>query len=215
MLIRSLAATGVVAILTLAVAGVAAAALPEFLVQSGGFPVRFEGLGGIARLKMNGVTLLECERTKVSGEITSAHAGTYKLTMENCRTQARQECHSTGDLSGVLLWSGEFHLARVLLSPVKVGMVMSLTPVVGCLGELVTREGKGFVLQITPINTFTTHYELLAAFNELGGQAFTGYYNEAGTLVTGVYLLLNGNEAALAVSPTMTPTLERSVEIVA
>lgn len=191
------------------------AALPTFLVETGSLPVKFEGSAGQTRIEFVGEVILECKNIKVAGEVTSAHAGTYKMAFEKCETLLGIECHTTGDAKGILLWSGEFHLVRIALSPTQVGMLMSLpTLTSSCLGEFATHESKGFVLPITPINTFTKSFTLTAAQFK-GVQAFTSYYNEAGTLVTGAYLLLTSGpkQFALEIPTSISLTMERKSEI--
>jgi hypothetical protein len=152
----------------------------------------------------------------MSGEITSAHAGTYKLDMESCQAPGGFECHTTGDATGVLLWPGQLHLVRTVLSPVKVAMLLLLSSVTSsCLGEFGTHEGKGLVVPITPVNMFTTSYELTPKMVSPGVQAATSYYNEAGTLVSNAYLTLtSGMQFGLEVSGIKL-TMEKSVEIMA
>jgi hypothetical protein len=211
-----LAVAGLVAF-TLGLTSTASATLPTFLVATGSLPVKFEGSAGLTRIKTTGSFTVQCKNTKVSGEVTSTHAGTYKLDIEGCVAPGGMtDCHTSGDPTGVLLWSGEFHFVRIVLSPVKVAMLMSIpTLSSSCAGEFTTHESKGFVLPITPIDSFVTSFTLAAAVTEVGVQEFTSYYNEAGTLVTGAYLqLVSGpTQFALEVPLSISLTMERKSEI--
>jgi hypothetical protein len=215
MRLRSGLATTCLAMFMFGSVSAASAVLPTFLVETGSLPVKFEGTAGQTKLEFVGEVKLECSNVKVAGEVTSTHAGTYKLAFEKCETHFGLECHTTGDAKGVLSWSGELHLVRIALSPTQVGMLMSLpTLTSSCLGEFATHENKGFVLPITPINTFTKSFTLTDS-QSLGVQAFTSYYNEAGTLVTGAYLLLTSGpkQFALETTTSIGLTMERKSEI--
>src|SRR6185312_16354088 len=215
MRLRMLSAMMGLAVFMLCSAGDASAALPEFLVTTGSLPVKFTGTAGLTRFHVAGSITLECQQTKVSGEVTSSHAGVYKFDVENCRAPGGLECHTTGDASGILLWTGEFHFVRIALSPTKVGLLMSLPALTSsCLGEFATHENKGFVLPITPINTFVTSF-LVTAAQSSGIQEFTSYYNESGTLISGAYLLLTSGPKQFAIETTFSLTMERSSEIFA
>jgi hypothetical protein len=218
---RRSSAAGIVflAMFLLGAVATASAALPEVLVQSGGFPVKFEGTAssGPTRIETVGGVRVECKALKMTGEITSAHAGTYKFDIEHCVAEGGLVlCNTTGDTGGTLLWSGELHLVRVLLSPLKVAMLLSLPKLVGCFGEFGTHENKGFLVLITPLNTFTTKYEGSAKMTA-GVQEATAYYNEAGTLVSNAYLELTGGggiQFGLSSSP-INLTMEKTIKIVA
>lgn len=215
MRLRTVSAMLCLAAFMLCSASAASAALPEFLVSSGGLPVKFTGTAGLTRFQFTGAITLECLKTAVTGEVTSSHGGTYKFDVEGCRATGGLECHTTGDASGVLLWAGEFHFVRIALSPTKVGLLMSLpTLTSSCFGEFATHENKGFVLPITPINTFATNFSMTAVQKE-GIQEFTAYYNESGTLISGAYLLLTSGPKQFAIETTFSLTMERSSEILA
>ncbi len=218
MRLRSLAGIIILVIFSLGIVTVASAALPEVLVEKGKLPVKFEGSGisGPTRIETVGGVLIQCKALRMSGEITSAHAGTYKLNIEGCVGQGGIECHTTGDAKGVMLVPGEFHLVRTALMPVKAAMLLLLSKISStCLGEFGTHEGKGLVVPITPINKFTAAYELSAKMVKTGVQEVTSYYNEAGTLVGNAFLeLSSGIQFGIEVSPIKL-TMETSVEIVA
>jgi hypothetical protein len=215
MRLRSALAMACLAMFMLGWASAASAALPTFLVETGSLPVKFEGSAGLTRIKTTGSFTVECKNTKVSGEVTSTHAGTYKFDIEGCVAPGGlTDCHTSGDPKGVLLWSGEFHFVRIALSPVKAAMLMSIpTLSSSCAGEFATHESKGFVLPITPINTFGKSFTLTAASAGVGVQEFTSYYNEAGTLVTGAYLQLSSGPTQFALESSISLTMERKSEI--
>lgn len=219
MRLRSLAGTILLVIFSLGIVTAASAALPEVLVEKGKLPVKFEGSGnsGPTRIETTGGLLIQCKVLKMSGEFTSAHAGTYKLNIEGCVGPGGFECHTTADAKGVMLIPGEFHLVRTALMPVKAAMLLLLSKISStCLGEFGTHEGKGLVVPITPINKFTTAYELSAKMVKTGVQEVTSYYNEAGTLVNNAFLELTATSTqfGIEVSPIKL-TMETSVEILA
>lgn len=211
------AAVGVAlfALFAFTIAGTASA-LPVVLLESGTFPVKFEGKSSGSPVVIETASAglkVECQQGKISGEITASNAGTYKLDIEKCVIFGK-ECHTSGDVSGVLLWSGELHFVRVSLSPVKVAMLLSLTPAVSsCLGEF--SAPRGYLVPITPINAFTTFYELKPRLVGTGVEEFTSYYNAEGELVNNVFLTLATLGGFGWQVNTINVTTERKIEIFA
>lgn len=157
--------------------------LPQFTVETG-----FTGSTAATTIETAKGTTVTCKSATVEGTATTKRSGTFHLAEKECKSSG-VACTGTGDSSGVILATGEWHLADdsadvigerlgvtfVLLSPEEFGFTCA---------ALVKVKTKGKVLAaISPADVETTAYEL--QLNETKGkEEFTQYENEAGEAVT-------------------------------
>lgn len=159
-----------------------AAELPQFTVETG-----FTGSTGATTIETAKGTTVTCKKATIEGTAATKRSGTFHLAETECKSSGFA-CTSAGDSSGVILVTGEWHLADdsadvigerlgatfVLLSPEEFGFTCA---------ALVKAKMKGTVLAaISPSDVETTAYEL--QLNETKGkEEFTQYENEAGEAV--------------------------------
>lgn len=157
--------------------------LPEFSAETG-----FTGESSMTTFETVGKTAIKCKSSTSEGTASSKRSGTFHLAERECTGPLGVKCNSTGDASGVILFTGEWSLvpgegSMLLLSPREVE--------VSCSG--VTIRIKGTVLSmISPVEEKTKEYE--PEFNETEGfQELPEYENNEGkTINTGLLASISG-----------------------
>lgn len=159
--IIGMAIIAVLALSAIASAGASAAEPNVTLLGTETFPVTFSGTSGKGVLETVAGTTVKCEKDKSSGSITSATAGTSKITFEECKSSGFA-CNTTGQGSGIIVSEGTTKLVYDALTTLGVALLMTVKETVFECTAFVKVKVKGTILiLINPINKETTAFELI------------------------------------------------------
>lgn len=214
---------GAVLALTAIAAASASAALPEYVPNSGTFPIKFTSTSGKGTLQTTTGETVTCTSDSNVGELTGPKSGTVTVTFNGCTTTFFGfpiSCKTAGKASGEIVTSklnselvyavGKTQVLNLLSSPTGTEAEFE------CAGNTVKVTGS--VLGLFPTINKQLHSTSLVLNQTSGKQEFEEYVNASGTTVTGVFLNSSKNGGAAVMSAegtTDTITLEgtREVEI--
>jgi hypothetical protein len=156
-----LAITAITAITT----SIATAALPEFSLSSGTFPVKFTGfIQGKSKIGITGRPLetVECEKASATGEITGAKTTTTNIHWEGCSIFGIVEAHTLGDPANNLLVTVTGTLCYINKSTKDVGIILTPTaPVHLESGSTLAILTGSMIGLITPVNRLALEFRIL------------------------------------------------------
>jgi hypothetical protein len=178
-LIAALAATA-----ALAAISSASMTLPTF----SGSVATAAGDSGNAKLTVKGGASIPCESSSESLTFNSGsrNLGPISLHFSGC-TQGGEECHSLGDTTGAILFTGEWHLV-LDLNPKDEHFILLLLPSFGVHIECPAAGVKlllvtGSILGLITLKAgSTTEYSVIVK-STATAQEYTEYENDGGTVV--------------------------------
>jgi hypothetical protein len=192
------------------------------------YPIKLEGKakqtveGDLAFV--NAVTKLPFESLSVLYEVKALTSlGQFSMTLTNVHENKKPEakCNTAGDVTGIVLFTGEFDLVYTSLSPAKALELAALhlfpNPLVILCNEgtLTTEVEPPFLGRVSPnpaANGDDTNFDLAIHCTSPGVQEISSYFNDNLTELTGVLLKINISgtgslNACLEVKPTILMTL--------
>lgn len=188
MLLR-LKLAGIAVIASLAIGAISTTAalaveLPEFKAKTA-----FTGESASSTFETAKGTAVTCAKSTIEGTGTTTKSGTFHLAEKECLSTG-VACTGTGDASGVMLFTGEWHLVPYRGNT----LILFSFEEAKASCSIVTLKVKGSLLAaIGPTVSKTKKYELTLA--ESGGKQgeFWEYENDAGEkLAAGLLASVNG-----------------------
>jgi hypothetical protein len=207
-----------------ALLAVAAYALPQLLPSAApNNKLEIVATSGAVLESTEGAKLV-CAAAKGGGWLETDVLGTFRMTYEQC-TAGGSSCETEGDPAEVMLAEGSFHFVYDTLGEVSttlegpetlgIALLALLKEVSGkCFHGLVTFNIKGtwLCLILTPLVASISHG--VGCFGEGGRAKYHTYWNDSGTKIENVQMLLSENggpfvEAAGQIGPRLI-TFERA-----
>lgn len=174
---------------------------PTLLTEPAGSAVTWTGESGLGKLTTLNGNVIECNKDKSNGSFAAnAKLGPFTIDFEECKEPGTGfKCTGLGEATGVILVTGEAHLAVDTETPaLGAGILFLLNTVHFSCFVLIEVTGKVLCL-IKPVNTFVTHFEIVCEETAAGSgdPKETKYWDDNGELAeTGHALLTSINHAA-------------------
>jgi hypothetical protein len=207
-----------VSMFTLAAVMVASASAAHMTLPSWTVATPSTGTSGEGKLVSKAGTFT-C-KSDTSATSAGTNLGTYTIDLKECEeTKNKVTCNTKGDAAKTILTEGTWHLVLKTSGSADVRMLWFLlkTSTLECTA-LATIILRGNLLGgIEPAGKSTTHYSIKVALNGAGGQEYTSFENENGTIVdANLESNLNGGafSAATEASAGNNITTEKLTEII-
>jgi hypothetical protein len=184
--ILGLTVAGVIALCATTAATATATALAEFTTETG-----FSGTSGTALLETASGTSVSCKKSAVEATAESKKGGMFHLAEHECSMSGGSvTCTGSGDSSGVVLVSGEWHFL-----PEAELLLLSIGSAAHFECSTTTFALKGALpVTVTPVETSTSLYALGVGETK-GLQELPFYDNESGgTVLSSLLASVNSGE---------------------
>jgi hypothetical protein len=171
--------------------GGGAGGLPDIAVtlSGGAYPIHLQGTVSSAATTLgtaSGAVLTGTGATLLMLTTELSSLGTFTADFTKVKNSSSAECHSSGDVAGVVLFGGEFHLVQVALSPLTQGALLLVSEFeIECTGGVDVLVRGNVLGSITGLGIESTELaELDSALEGSNGkQSISEYYNDGGTKI--------------------------------
>ena len=170
------------------VPAVAEVNLPEAIKETG-----FKVGAGKGAFEASTIEKISCKSTTGEGTPTNKRTGSFRLTFKEC-SAVPGKCSSSGEGSGELLVSGEYHLVRLKSGEVGIWYVLNGTPAkFECGADKLELKGS-FLSKITPVEAKTADFEAEIKKKSAKAQTISEFENNSGekVKVEGLKASVNG-----------------------
>jgi hypothetical protein len=167
--------------LSAAASASASAALPEFYPSHFSFSTSSGGSSSFQESNSGVPKVPTCESHATKGTITGVKSGTVEVELKGCHGFSAS-CNTTGQASGVVVFSGAIEPVYLTKEPQKVGLLVHVNEFTAYCGFSTATISGSFLGSITPINTkvkATQSFALVAKQSE-GVNEFVTYETAAG-----------------------------------